>query len=264
MAIDVCSEISSAGISPRISFSYDLNRPDVLSNEDHRRRSDLTLLDSSSDFVFCIGNRFAQELAPADELFSNGKIRAKEIKRKVTSPDETSIQSESVSSRPRPSCSGNTEKKQLKEFLSNNFDAEEKPPPKSFWQFKRSSSLNFDSVRSRSLIRSLQFLSRSNSTGSVPNNSKQPTTSKGTQKPHLQKQPSVSRRKSSASCPTTYYSYSSSQRPCTKIKNCGAYGDGVRISPVLNLPPPCISRVTVSFFGFGSLFCNGKAKKKKK
>ncbi|KAF5443994.1 hypothetical protein F2P56_036502 [Juglans regia] len=128
------------GISPRISFSYDLNRPNVLSNEDHCRRSDLTLLDSSSDFVFCIGNRFAQEMAPADELFSNGKIRAKEIKRKVTSPDETSIQSESISSRPRPSYSGNTEKKQLRELLSNNFDAEEKPPSKSFWQFKRSSS----------------------------------------------------------------------------------------------------------------------------
>ncbi|GLT70238.1 hypothetical protein SLA2020_423320 [Shorea laevis] len=54
MAIDVCSEISSAGISPRISFSHDLNQTDVLPNEDHHRhrRSDLTLLDSSSDFVF--------------------------------------------------------------------------------------------------------------------------------------------------------------------------------------------------------------------
>ncbi|GLT73549.1 hypothetical protein SLA2020_454000 [Shorea laevis] len=221
MAIDVCSEISSAGISPRISFSHDLNQTDVLPNEDHHRhrRSDLTLLDSSSDFVFCIGSSFVQELSPADELFSDGKIRAKEIKQNVTNPDEIR------GSEPVSSCT-----------------------------FKRSSSLNCDSSRSRSLIRSLHFLSRSNSTGSAPNSKPTPL-SKETQKPHLQKQPSVSsRRSSSASCSSTYYySYSSSQRP-----------NGVRISPVLNLPPPYISKVTVSFFGFGSLFCNGKVKKKKK
>lgn len=252
MAIDVCSEISSAGISPRISFSHDLNQTDVLPNEDHHRhrRSDLTLLDSSSDFVFCIGSSFVQELSPADELFSDGKIRAKEIKQNVTNPDEIR------GSEPVSSCTVNTEKKRLKEFLSSSFDVEEieKPPSKSFWQFKRSSSLNCDSSRSRSLIRSLHFLSRSNSTGSAPNSKPTPL-SKETQKPHLQKQPSVSsRRSSSASCSSTYYySYSSSQRP-----------NGVRISPVLNLPPPYISKVTVSFFGFGSLFCNGKVKKKKK
>ena len=262
MAIDVCSEISSAGISPRISFSHDLNQTDVLPNEDHCRRSDLTLLDSGSDFVFCIGTSFVQELSPADELFSNGKIRAKEIKQNVTSPDEVRG-SEPVSSCSLPSCTVNTEKKRLKEFLSSSFDVEEKPPSKSFWQFKRSSSLNCDNARSRSLIRSLQFLSRSNSSGSTPN-SKQTNLSKETQKPNLQKQPSVSSRKSSASCPSTYYySYSSSQRPSLK-KNSGSYGNGVRISPVLNLTPPYISKVTVSFFGFGSLFCNGKVKKKKK
>jgi hypothetical protein len=288
MAVDVCSEISSTGISPRISFSYDLkqNQTDVLPIEDHHhQRSDLTLLDSSSDFVFCIGNSFVQELSPADELFSNGKIRAKEIKKKVTTPDENEINpspSESISSssHSQPSfCTGiNTEKKkQLKEFLSNSFDMEDqKPASKSFWQFKRSSSLNCDSARSRSLIRSLQFLSRSNSTGSSSLNSKQTTmnSAKETQKPHLQKQPSVSSRKSSASssasssssCSSTYYySYSSSQRPSLK-KNCGSsyYGNGVRISPVLNIPQPYISKVTVSFFGFGSLFCNGKVKNKKK
>ncbi|KAG7981088.1 hypothetical protein I3843_05G214300 [Carya illinoinensis] len=264
MAIDVCSEISSPGISPRISFSHDLNQPDVLSNEDrhHHQRSDLSLLDSGSDFVFCIGNSFAQELSPADELFFNGKIRAKEIKQNSIRPDEIR-QSEPVSSRSRPSCTGNTEKKQLKEFLSHSFDVEEKPPSKSFWQFKRSNSLNCDSSRSRSLIRPLQFLSRSNSTGSAPN-AKPATLSKETQKPHLQKQPSVSSRKSSSgTCSSTYYFYSSSQKPWPN-KNSGSYGSGVRISPVLNLPPPYISKVTVSFFGFGSLFCNGKVKRKKK
>lgn len=264
MAIDVCSEISSAGISPRISFSYDLNQSNVFSNEDHHRlRSDLTLLDSSSDFVFCIGNSFAQELCPADELFSNGKIRAKEIKQNVvTFPDEIRP-SEPVSSCPQPSCTGSTEKKLLKEFLSTSCDAEEKPPSKSFWQFRRSSSLNCDSTRSRSLMRSLQFLSRSNSTGSAPNAKQATSVSKETQKPQLQKQPSLSSRKSSASYSTTYYPYSSTQRSSSK-KSCGSYANGVRISPVLNLPPPYISKVTVSLFGFGSLFCNGKVKKKKK
>ena len=277
MAVDVCSEISSTGISPRISFSYDLNQTDVLPIE----RSDLTLLDSSSDFVFCIGNNsFVQELSPADELFSNGKIRAKEIKKNVITPDENEIrhsQSQSISScsrshQPSPSSSftGNSEKKQLKEFLSNSIDMEEeKPASKSFWQFKRSSSLNCDSSRSRGLIRSLQFLSRSNSTGSsvLNSNSKKTTlnSTKETQKQHLQKQPSVSSRKSSSSSSSsTYYFYSSSQRPSLKKNNSGSYGNGVRISPVLNLTPPYISRVTVSFFGFGSLFCNGKVKNKKK
>jgi hypothetical protein len=130
-----------------------------------------------------------QELSPADELFSNGKIRAKEIKQNVTNPNEVRG-SKPVSSCSLPSCTVNTEKKRLKEFLFGSFDVEEKPPSKSFWQFKRSSSLNCDNARSRSLICSLQFLSRSNSTGSAPN-SKQTNLSKETQKSNLQKQPSV-------------------------------------------------------------------------
>jgi hypothetical protein len=121
----------------------------------------MTLLDSGSDFVFCIGTSFVQELSPADELFSNDKIRAKEIKQNVTSPDEVRG-SEPVSSCSLPSCTVNTKKKRLKEFLFGSFDLEEKPPSKSFWQFKRSSSLNCDNARSQTLIHSLHFLSRSN------------------------------------------------------------------------------------------------------
>lgn len=44
-------------------------------------------------------------------------------------------------------------------------------------------------------------------------------------------------------------------------------GVGVRFSPVLNIPYSCIGidkGSVTSLFGFGSLFCNGKAKKKKK
>ncbi|KAL9456766.1 hypothetical protein AB3S75_005903 [Citrus x aurantiifolia] len=69
---------------------------------------------------------------------------------------------------------------------------------------------------------------------------------------------------SSSSYSGTYYYSSSTQKP--PLKKCGSYNghNGVRISPVLNIPPPFISNATVSLFGFGSLFCNGKVKKKKR
>ncbi|XP_031248228.1 uncharacterized protein LOC116106000 [Pistacia vera] len=278
MAIDVCSEISS----PRISFSYDLNQKDHGVSQ-FERRLDSSLLDSSSDFDFCIGNsRLYQELSSADELFSNGKILPVEIKKKkqiILSTKQIHQPPPPPSSSPSPhpqqimaneSC---TEKKRLKEFLSMSLDDADddeydKPLYKSFWQFKRSSSLNCDSTRSKSLIKSLQFLSRSNSTGSAPN-PKHSSISKESQKQNLQRQPSVS-RKSKVSSSGSYYSYynnsSSTQKPPLK-KNCGSYNNGnngVRISPVLNIPPPYISNATVNLFGLGSLFCNGKIKKKKR
>ncbi|OAY31342.1 uncharacterized protein LOC110631172 [Manihot esculenta] len=256
MAIDVCTEISSAGISPRISFSHDLNQTaDDVSID---RRLDSCLLDS--DFDFCISSSFVQEFSSADELFSNGKILPIEIKKHFVSTKDTD-QPKPVPS-PRP-LQTPTEKKLLKEFLSMSIDADEKPASKSFWQFKRSNSLNCDSSRSKGLIRSLQFLSRSNSTGSAPNPTKQAMFSKETPKPRLRKQHSVPSRKSPAASSGAFYSYNSGQKP-PQLRKCGSYGNGVRISPVLNIPAPHISRVTVSLFGFGSLFCNGKAKKKKR
>ncbi|KAK7343408.1 hypothetical protein VNO77_12125 [Canavalia gladiata] len=267
MAIEVCSEISSTGISPRISFSHDLKNTDdaSVSVEDRHRGSDLCLMDSSSDFVFCITNGLASQLSSADELFSNGKIVPMEIKRVSNAPDEPRQPLQS-----QPSTSRCTEKKRLKEFLSAASDEaeneEEKPSSKYFWQFKRSSSLNFDTTRGNGLIRSLQFLSRSNSTGSAPN-PKQTELPRESQKQRLQKQSSVLSRRSSSSSSgsSTYYFYSSSQKPSLK-KNGGSSGTGtgVRISPVLNLPQAYIPKATARFFGFGSLFCNGKIKRKKK
>ncbi|KAH7516510.1 uncharacterized protein LOC107429467 [Ziziphus jujuba] len=269
MAIDVCSEISSPGISPRISFSHDLNQRNTVPIEDHRL--DSSLLDSSSDFNFCIVNNLTLELSSADELFSNGKILPAQIKKSnFIASKNTHHQNEP----PKPPVHhpsteiNNTEKKRLKEFLSASFDAEEeedeKPASKSFWQFRRSSSLNFDTARGKSLIKSLHFLSRSNSTGSAPSSKQTTTIPKETQKPNLQRQQSVSSRRSSvSSCSSNYYPNNySTQKPCLR-KN-GSYGNGVRISPVINLTPPYISKVTISFFGFGSLFCSGKVKKKKK
>lgn len=260
MAIDVIfSEISS----PRISFSHDLNnKTDAPSIIIEARQHD----SSTSDFDFCIGNNsFLQELSSADELFSNGRILPMQIKKQQIT---TKKQTHHPHHQPEP-C---TEKKRLKELLSmSDLDDEvlAKPSSKSFWQFKRSSSLNCESTRSKSLIRSLQFLSRSNSTGSAPN--PKPTTStvisKESQKQNLKRQPSVSRKSTmstSSSYSGTYYYSSSTQKP--PLKKCGSYNghNGVRISPVLNIPPPFISNATVSLFGFGSLFCNGKVKKKKR
>ncbi|GKU90303.1 hypothetical protein SLEP1_g4309 [Rubroshorea leprosula] len=248
MAVEVCS--------PRISFSHDLNKTE---ETHHQQRLDSSLLDSASDFNFCIADGFAQELSSADELFLNGKILPIQIKKPSPTTKKTHHSNPVITPSPPLKIirQDSTEKKRLKEFLSMSLDADDKPPPPSisFWQFKRSSSLNCDSSRSKGLIRSL--LSRSNSTGSAPN-PKRTTILKETQKQTLQKQPSLS-RKSSVSSSSSYYVYSSStQKPPSK------YGNGVRVSPVLNLPHPFISNANVSFFGFGSIFCSGKVKKKKR
>ncbi|KAK8582773.1 hypothetical protein V6N13_069541 [Hibiscus sabdariffa] len=269
MAIEVFSEISS----PRISFSDDLDQDDGADSieECRHRRLDTSLLSSSSDFDFCFENSSVQDQLPsADELFSNGKILPIEIKRKPAVPKQVLRQPEPVAvgvrSPPRRTITtDNSGKKRLKEFLSMSIDADDKPASKSFWQFKRSSSLNCESTRNKSLIRSLQFLTRSNSTGSAPN-------PKETQQKHaLLKQPSLSRKSSvsGSSSGSTYYIYGNSistqQKPPLKKSTCGAHGTGgVRVSPVLNLPHPIISNVSVSLFGFGSLFRNGKVKKKKR
>ncbi|KAE8698856.1 hypothetical protein F3Y22_tig00110597pilonHSYRG00964 [Hibiscus syriacus] len=254
MAIEVLSGISS----PRISFSDDLDQNDGVGSveECRHRRLDTSLLNSSSDFDFCFENySYVQELPTADELFSNGKILPIEIKRKPVIPKQAHRQPDPASTRRRTITTESSGTKRLKEFLSMSIDADDKPASKSFWQFKRSSSLNCESSRSKSLIRSIRFLTRSNSTGSAP-------IPKETQKHTFLKQPSLSRKSSvSSSSSGTYYSYGNpTQKP-----SCGAHGStGVRVSPVLNLPHPIISNVTVSFFGFGSLFCNGKVKKKKR
>ncbi|XP_059655492.1 uncharacterized protein LOC132302601 [Cornus florida] len=289
MAVDVCSEISSLGASPRISFSHDLNQtensgvtPPVVV------RSDFSLLDSNSDFHFCICKSF--ELPSADELFSNGKILPTQIKKVVKTNQTQQPNSNSVPFQPtqirkviktnqtqQPSSNENAiedkpKKKRLKEYLSSNFDTEdeeeeaEKPMLKSFWQFRRSSSLNCDNRHTKSLIRSLQFLSRSNSTGSVPTVQKQRASTKENQKHQAPKQQSSSiggAKSPPALNSAAFCSYNSSKKTPSG-KNCRSYSNGVRISPVLNFPPTYISLGTMNLFGFGSLFCNGKSKKKKK
>ncbi|CAI8605077.1 unnamed protein product [Vicia faba] len=260
MAIELCSELSiTPGISPRISFSHDLkSSTGSIPVEAPHIQSDLRLLDSTaSDFVFTITNTLSQQLSSADELFSDGKIIPLEIKN-IISNEKILLTKKSSSPDKFFQPLLKTHQKRLKEFLSDETDTEEEKSTstsKHFWQFKRSSSLNIDTSRRSSLIRSLQFLSRSNSTGSAPNPK--------TQKQNLQKQSSVSssrRSSSSSSTSSTYYFYSSSSKHSLKKSS----SNGVRISPVLNLPQSYIPKATGSFFGFGSLFCKGKSKRNKK
>lgn len=55
------------------------------------------------------------------------------------------------------------------------------------------------------------------------------------------------------------------------VQKCGSgkgyggsyYGDGFRVSPVLNVPTPCISKGSTNLFNLGSFLRVGKAKKAK-
>ncbi|XP_029125562.1 probable serine/threonine-protein kinase DDB_G0280133 [Cajanus cajan] len=262
MAINTCCDDKpSLEISPRISFSHDHRHTAPAPVEDPHA-PDTCVLDSSPDFVFCIQNGVAHKLSSADELFSNGKIVPTQINRV------------SISNEPHrhPMATG---KKLLKEFLSepdedndnnnnnndnnnNNIVMQERANSvSSFW---RSSSVNCDgATRGKSMLRSsMQFLSRSYSTGSAPSTPKHAVVVKQTHR--LQKQSSgssLSFSSSSSASSSAYYFYDSCQKPSLN-KNFGSTsGKGVRISPVLNLPH---HKATRSVFGFGSLFCNGKFK----
>ncbi|KAL1803365.1 hypothetical protein ACET3Z_032012 [Daucus carota] len=271
MAADISSEISSSVSSPRISFSYDLNETEEsLPAECCHRRSDALLLDFSTDFDFCISvNNFHQDNLSADELFSDGKILPTQIKKvkSITKDDSGTHRSQPCTTSRVGLRSGNvnddSKKKRLKEFLFESIE-EDKPASKSFWHFKRSTSLNCEkNRRNKGLIGSLQVLGRSNSTGSAPN-PKQSMASKANPKEHLQKQRSLgSRNRSLPSYGEYHQIYNSSGRP-PLLKKCKSYGSGVRINPVLNITPAYLSKGTSNLFGFGSFFCNGKSKKKKK
>ncbi|GMI99526.1 hypothetical protein like AT1G48780 [Hibiscus trionum] len=213
----MCSETS-----PRVSFSHDLIRPTTEPNESRR---DTMLLEPCPDFEFNICS-FEQQYSSADELFENGMIVLKVVK-KCEVPLVVSLP-------PRPKSTAVEDSRR---------EMEEKPQSKSFWGFKRSSSLNCD--KKKSLICSIPLLYRSNSTGSVAN----------------PKRSSI--KDSNKHSNSNVYQFP--QKPPLKKNNGNhAYGNSVRISPVLNVPLPYISKGTVNLFGLGSLLRNGKVKKSRK
>ncbi|XVF50563.1 hypothetical protein PTKIN_Ptkin04bG0111100 [Pterospermum kingtungense] len=245
----MCSETSP----PRVSFSsHDLGlgqgQADHLPiNIDGSPRDTMLLESSSSDFEFNIcSNSFEQQSSSADELFANGMILP------VKQPALVSLP-------PRPKLSTTTPQ-DSSIIIPVNSDLEHKSQSNSFWSFKRSSSLNCD--LKKSLVFSLPLLSRSNSTGSVPN-PRRSSMIKDSNK-HTSHKLSKVKSSSSSSCCSSCNAYQFPQKPPLKKNSGNSYSNGVRISPVLNVPPPYISKGTANLFGLGSFLRNGKDKKIRK
>lgn len=239
----------------RISFSSDLGQPDkapppVIEPSGLIRR-DETLLDSSnSDFEFHISNNFDPgDSSPADEIFADGMILPFHVtaasavpKRlyKYELPPITSSLSPSPLS-PQPLPTKHSEKETNGRASGANSDSEAEKSSKSFWSFKRSSSLNCDIKKS--LICSFPRLTRSNSTGSVTNSKRAMLRDINNHRP--------SSRSSSSSICCNAYQF----RPQKHAGKKGEGGGSFSIIPVLNGP---------STFGLGSILRHSKDKTKKK
>ncbi|XP_009777132.1 uncharacterized protein [Nicotiana sylvestris] len=233
MAIDMISEAPSLTTSPRISFSHNLCHKDIATTTNASN-------DFNSEFDFCISSSTDTETSSADELFSDGLIRPLQLQEKfVTSSKQfplskTQTLFNSIPPLPVSSSENEISKQEIKseqqqKNLSNSI---------SFWGIKRSSSVHCVNTHKKSSFWSLPLLSRSNSTGSVPNS-----------KQSVQKQSSAQWKQMKNSSSAAAASFYTSQKPPLR-KN---YGNAIRISPILNVP-----------FGLGSLFCNGKDNKKSK
>ncbi|KAL3746433.1 hypothetical protein ACJRO7_015397 [Eucalyptus globulus] len=185
-------------------------------------------MDSDSDF--CVGvSSFVLQLSSADELFSDGKILPDEIRR------------DGVVTADHSNCLPNT-------LVSSSFSIWDSDFYRCPSHSGNSSALNCDVAKSRGPIRLLQFLSRSNSTGSVPN-PKDKFASKDNPRQNLHKQPSILDQRWSSE------SYQSSF---------GMPSEAPDDEQTRQTQPPHQTIRTVSSFGLVSLFCNGKVKKKKK
>lgn len=231
MAIEVFPDSPIVGRSPRISFSHDLSQTDAVPVEQYIGSSS----SEGMDFDFCVfGESFEQESSSADELFLNGKILPIEIKKRLAPASAPPV------SPPLPPPLPPTVYDHIldaSKSSSNKIptESEEKQnSSKSFWRFKRSTSLNCGSGYARTLC-PLPILSRSNSTGS---------SSTG-------KRSSVKQSQAVSS-----NSNATHQRPPLKKTHASNYAN-IRINPVLNVPP-------ANLFGFGSIFSGGKDKNKKK
>ncbi|KAF3438577.1 hypothetical protein FNV43_RR21340 [Rhamnella rubrinervis] len=262
--IEMCSETTP----PRISFSSDLGHEDVEPVGHHESRSDASLLDINCDFEFSFTSSCGgHESSSADELFSHGVILP-------TQPRVIGSQKPAKGTEKNPSFSllpplPNPKKESAKEAMVVSSDNMQQKPQssKSFWGFKRSSSLNCENKRS--LLCSLPLLLRSNSTGSAPNPKR--SLFKDFYRQSSKQQPSISMAKSasvssSSSSSSNSNPYTVQQKLSLKKNHGGSYNanNGVRIIPVLNVPPPYISKGTAKFFGLGSFLHHGKDKKSKK
>ncbi|KAK8470489.1 hypothetical protein PHAVU_004G156066 [Phaseolus vulgaris] len=240
----MCSETSP----PRLSFSHDLSELQVSPMKQDISCRDTLLHDSNSDFEFSTSTTSLNfESSSADELFSNGVILPIQMQDKTTARKLTHhVEHPHTKLPPRP-CVDKVKKETIRELIDVAPDHEKKPLSKSFWGFNRSKSLNRDTKKN--MVCSIPLLSRSNSTGSVPN----------------PKKVSSNKHKSSSSS----YSYSAlNMYPMQKSASGKGYGgyypNGLRINPVLNVPTPCVSKGSANLFSLGSFLRVGKVKKSKK
>ncbi|GAB4827882.1 hypothetical protein Ancab_034766 [Ancistrocladus abbreviatus] len=259
MAVELCPDNSSRGMSPRISFSQDFNQTEGVPIEPQS----FFPLPNSSDFDFCTRKSYDydQESSSADELFSNGVILPAQIKKKPLPTKNITDISKSLPP-PAPPLPPSQDCIELKEEADDK-QQQQQQNSKSFWGFKRSRSLNCGSIYGKGLC-PLPLLSRSKSTGSTSsakkslfskddrqNNSS--TSSTNGSKQHAQKNLSSAMKfsQNSSSSVMTH------QKPPLK-KNYGQFSsNGVTVTPVLNVP-------SANLFGLGSIFSSTKERSKKK
>ncbi|KAL1221624.1 hypothetical protein V5N11_026238 [Cardamine amara subsp. amara] len=273
----------------RISFAGDLGQSDKVPPMEQQPsgpvRRDTTLLDSSnSDFEFHISRNFdPEDSSPADEIFADGMIlpvlpfqvtatsaRPKrlykyELPPIVSAPSLTSSSSLPPQPLPLPEHSRKHREKETRGNRNSrgggaNSDSEAEKSSKSFWSFKRSSSLNCDIKKS--LICSFPRLTRSNSTGSVANSKRAMLRdiNKHSSQRHGVPHPGSNQ---SSHMPPPSSSSSSSSLCCSSYqfrpqKHAGKNESGrgsFRITPVIGGPSP---------FGLGSILRLSKEKKKRK
>ncbi|KAG8384095.1 hypothetical protein BUALT_Bualt04G0082400 [Buddleja alternifolia] len=243
MAIEVFPDSPSVTMSPRISFSHDISQNDTVPVEQYIRSGS----SSSIDFDFCVFREsFDQESSSADELFFDGKILPIEIKRRLA-PSRRAAEPPPPPPLPLPQSPLPPSRPPPPPLIQKTTETEEKQTynnkSTSFWRFKRSSSLNCGSGYGGSLC-PLPLLSRSNSTGSSASGKR--TSISNNQKQNLLK------KQSQSSSSTTH------QKPPLKKNSYASYNyNGVKINPVLNVPP-------ANLFGLGYIFSGGKDKNNRK
>ncbi|KAK7251626.1 hypothetical protein RIF29_34977 [Crotalaria pallida] len=233
----------------RLSFSYDFSdQHDLLTKQDAPRK-DMLLLESNQEFEFSTSRSLGFQASTADELFSNGMILPSHQKQQQrTSASKHTRYGESPNSKlpPRPSSPRLDKMKKMKESTREVLD-EKKTQSKSFWGFSKSRSLNCDT--NKSLVSSLP-LPRSKSTGSALNPKRMSSNGQLS---------SAASKSLSSTSPSILNLY-----PMQKCSSGKSYANGLRISPVLNVPTPCISKGGASLFMLGSFLRVGKKVKKSK
>ncbi|KAK1425671.1 hypothetical protein QVD17_21026 [Tagetes erecta] len=170
MAVDVCSS-SEPFISPRISFSHDLNNQ---SPETATVSSTIAAITTTFDFC-TTSNRKLPPITSADELFLDGVLlpikpkvvvsehAVSDVKQTYTAKsflleeteEEDGITSLTFTTRDNETA---PDRKRLKELLTENDDKQERSSSRSFWKFTRTTSLNSSNdTRPKRLLRSLSL-----------------------------------------------------------------------------------------------------------